>query len=244
MHLSKTHWDGQVLLVNVINQTAGIFGGDAITTRVVVESGARVLLSSPSASRFHPSRGREARLEQHFRVCAGASLDVFPELCIPQRDSRSRQQTRIDLEPGAELLYLETLAPGRVASDEAFAFEQYSWSTDVRLGERLILRERAAICPETSSVAGLRAFFSASYYAGFVLVSPAAHDWGRDFQVQISEQRNAGLRIAATRLDVGAWAVRLLAVDSLSVRRAIGCVRSLLYERLGRKPPDPRRTAC
>ena len=74
MHLSKSYWDGEILLVNVINQTAGIFGGDRIMTHVIVQPGARVLLSSPSAARFHPSQGSESRLEQTFEIRAmGAS---------------------------------------------------------------------------------------------------------------------------------------------------------------------------
>ena len=139
-HLSKTYWDGDVLLVHVINQTAGLFGGDALGLRVKVEPRAGVLLSSPSAARFHPSAGRDVELEQHFEVKAGAFLDVYPEIAIPQRDSRAQQRTRIEVEPGGELLYLETLAPGRVASGETFAFAKYAWKTDVRLGGRLILR--------------------------------------------------------------------------------------------------------
>src|SRR5271154_6689378 len=162
MHLSKTYWDGDTLLVNVVNQTAGIFGGDAIKTHIVVEPEARVFLSSPSASRFHPSQGRESRLDQNFEVHAGGSLDVFPEISIPQRSSRSFQKTTIRMETGGELIYLETLAPGRVASGETFAFERYAWSTDVRVSGKIVHRERAAITPDGSSIAGLRAFFPVS----------------------------------------------------------------------------------
>src|ERR1700677_2810632 len=56
MHISKSYWDGDTLLVHLVNPTAGVFGGDRIRTHVTVEAGARVLLSSPSATRFHPSR--------------------------------------------------------------------------------------------------------------------------------------------------------------------------------------------
>jgi urease accessory protein len=155
MHLSKTYWNGDILLVNVINQTAGIFGGDCIKTNVTVQSGARVLLSSPSAARFHPSQGREARLEQTYKVHAGGFLDVFPEISIPQRDSRSWQKTEISVEPGGELIYLETLAPGRVASGESFAFASYRWWTDIVVGDRLAHRERASISSGDFSLAGL-----------------------------------------------------------------------------------------
>ncbi len=244
IHLSKSYWDGETLLVNVVNQTAGIFGGDAVTAHVMVEPGARVLLSSPSAARFHPSRGRESRLEQVFKIRAGGSLDFFPEISIPQRDSCSFQKTVIDLEPDGELIYLETVAPGRVASGEAFAFSRYAWSTDIRVGDLPVLRERAAITPGDFSTAGLGALFPASYYAGIVLISPSATDWS-DFSHAVSRlSEPSAVRIAATKLNAHGWSIRLLSSNSLSLRDSIRKLRHMIYKRLGKRLPDARRNGC
>ncbi len=242
MHLSKTYWNGDTLLINVVNQTAGIFGGDSISTRVAVGPGARVLLASPSAARFHPSHGRESRLEQTFEVAAGGSLDVCPEISIPQRDSRSFQQTRIRIEPGGELLYLETLTPGRVASSETFAFDRYAWAIDVEVGGRLVHRERASISPRNASIAGLRALFPASYYAGILLISPIAETWSADFAqaaAQLSQCLSA--QIAASKLSAHGWSLRVLAADSLALRESLRRIYDFVYARLGRPRPDPRR---
>jgi len=244
MHLSKTYWNGDVLLVNVVNQTAGIFGGDSIKARVVVEPGARVLLSSPSAARFHPSDGREARLEQRLEIRAGGSLDVFPEISIPQRDSRSFQKTVIHVERGGELIYLETMAPGRVASGETFAFAHYSWWTDITVADRLVHRERASITPRDASIAGLSAVFSASYYAGMVLISPEAENWNSDFLHAVAKlSDNTSVKIAGSKLCAHGWSIRILAADSLALREVIRRLRETIYERLGRRSPDPRRNS-
>lgn len=243
IHLSKSYWNGDTLLVNVVNQTAGIFGGDSIKTQVRVESGACVFLSSPSAARFHPSHGREARLEQTFEIRAGGRLDVFPEISIPQRDSRSFQKTKIHLEHGGELIYLETLAPGRVASGEAFAFARYTWSTDITVGNCLVHRERASIQPHDSSMTALRAFFPAGYYAGIVLISPAAESWKTDFSLAVAKlSGDASVKIAASKLNAHGWSIRILAADSLVLRESIRRLRELIYERLGRPLPDQRRS--
>ena len=242
MHLGKAYWNGEILLVNVINQTAGVFGGDRVTTEVVVQSGARVLLASPSATRFHPSQGREARLEQTFDIGAGGFLDVHPEITIPQRDSRSFQKTIINVERGGEMLYLETLAPGRVASGESFAFESVRWWTDIRYAGRLVLRERACVSPYDLSTAGLTALFPASYYAGLVLVSPASENWKSDFQHAVAMLGDeVAVKIAASKLIAGGWSIRLLAGDGLTLRKTIQALRQLIYERLGKPFPDLRR---
>jgi len=241
-HLSKTYWNEEILLVHVINQTAGLFGGDVVKTNVVVEPGARVLLSSPSAARFHPSGGREVRIEQRYEIRAGGFLDIFPEITIPQRDSRAVQTTRIEVEPGGEALYLETLTPGRVASGETFEFGRFAWRTDVRLGQRLVHRERATLSPGDASLAGLRALFPASYYAGLIVISPASENWGVDFSREVGaliESKSAVL--GATRLPTGGWSIRVLTADALLLRRAITSLRELIYRRLGRAPADARR---
>lgn len=242
MHISKTYWDGNTLLVNIVNQTAGIFGGDAIQTHIKVEPGARVLLSSPSAARFHPSQGRESLLEQTFEIRAGGSLDVFPEISIPQRDSRSFQKNTIRLEAGGELIYLESLAPGRVASGETFAFARYAWATDIQVADRPVHRERASITPGDSSIACLRALFPASYYAGMIVISPVAEKWTSEFARVVSALGdNISVRIAASRLCSDGWSIRVLAADSLAFHESIRNLRELIYERLGRRRPDPRR---
>jgi urease accessory protein len=243
IHLGKAYWNGEALLVNVVNQTAGIFGGDSITAHVVVEAGARVFLTSPSAARFHPSRGRESHLRQFFEVRAGASLDFFPEISIPQGESRSLQETVVEVERGGELLYLETFAPGRVASGESFAFARYAWRTDIRVGGRLVHRERAAIAPgQTNSMAGLRAFFAAGYYAGLVVVSPGSEKWDAEFAREVSGVvEGLPAQVGASRLTAHGWSIRLLAADSLALREAIRRLRALIYARLQRPPPDARR---
>jgi urease accessory protein len=237
-HLSKTYWSGDILLVNVINQTAGLFGGDALTTHVIVEPDARVLLSSPSAARFHPSAAREVRLDQRLEIRADGFLDVFPEISIPQRDSRASQRTRIDVEPGGELIYLETLAPGRVAAGESFAFARFTWRTDVRLAGRLIHRERANLAPGDESLVPLRAFDPASYYAGLLVVSPKSEAWPVDFAREVAA---LGPHVAATRLPAGGWSLRALCPDALALRRTLRDVRACVYRRLDRPLPDPRR---
>ncbi len=244
MHISKSYWDGDTLLVHLVNPTAGVFGGDCIRTHVTVEAGARVLLSSPSATRFHPSRGRISEMEQVFDIRAGGALDILPEISIPQRESRSRQRTTIQMETGGELIYLETFTPGRVASGEVFEFHEYAWATDITVGGRLLLRERAAIRPGDESTAGLRALFPASYHGSIVVVAPhyAGLDdsLARDVAALSSQGRTF---LAASRLREHGWIVRVLASDGVAFQEAIREVRALIYRRLGRKPPASRRNS-
>jgi urease accessory protein len=170
VHLSKPHYHEETLILNVANPTAGFFAGDRLRVDVRVETGARLLLTAPSANRVHTMAAGHAEVRQRLRVAAGASLEVWPELLIPQRGARYHQRTTIELEPGAELLFFERLAPGRTAMGETFAFTELRLELDVRrMHGRLLLRERSHLAPGSPVLEALTRRFPGAYYASAVL---------------------------------------------------------------------------
>ncbi len=246
MHVGKGDWRDGVLTVHAVNATAGLFAGDAVEWKVDVEPGARLRLVSPSATRVHraaregvpPERLEPARCEQHFRVGTGGFLEVWPELFIPHAGCRYRQTTRIDVEPGGELLFCESLAPGRVASGEAFAWESLQWATDIHRAGEYIARERWQMRPGAQSdpLAGWRGALGgqAPFYATIFFVSNRLDDnapcWQQihDLQRDDAPACDLPLWIGISRLRTAGWTVRLLARDGAVLRRTLSQVRAWL----------------
>lgn len=253
IHLSKPYWDGDTLLVNVVNPTAGLLSGDTIECDVQVKSGAKLLLTSPSASRSHTMLNGEARMQQKFTVSRGARLEVWPELFIPQRNTRYRQTTEVRLEHGAEFLLFETLAPGRVASGEAFEYGKLFWETDIFLGDRLVARERYTISPESPTVLAMRKQFPTAYYASCFVVSPtleASSPCWAEINALHSENAWIGFsRLAPTdpacseaNISTSAWSIKVLAADSVELRKTLSAIRHSISHSLGGAATSLRRT--
>jgi urease accessory protein len=240
VHLSKPHLDAGVLVVNVVNPTAGLLAGDRVHYSVQVETRAALMLTTPSASRVHRMPDGYAEVRQDFQVAAGGWLECWPELMIPQSGARYHQQTSIRIEKGGELLFFETLAPGRVASGETFGFDELIWATDLFHGVRQIARERYRLSPGNGSLTPLRTRFPTAYYASAFVVTPHlaadAECWAR-----IHELHAEDAWIGVSALAEGAWVVKLLAADSLALRRKIGAVRAEIHAALRRPVPSPRR---
>ena len=241
IHLSKPHLDEGVLVVNVVNPTAGLFAGDRVRMRVAVESGARVLLTTPSASRAHRVVEGDARVEQEFLVAKGAWLESWPEMFIPQSGARYRQRTVERVEEGGGLLLIEMIAPGRTASGEVFAFAELDWATEVFLGGQKIARERYAITSDSPTIAALRARFPEAYYASCFIVSPQLRAdsacWAR-----IHDLHGDEAWVGVSALVRGGWAVRVLAAGSIALRKTIAAVRREIYAALDRREPALRRS--
>ena len=248
MHIGKGHWnpDAGVLSVHTVNATAGLFAGDAVDWRVRVEPGARLCLVSPSATRVfrhaRPGGGsprEEARTDQAFHVGgAGAWLEVWPEGFIPHAGCRHRQTTRLDVASGGAALLCEILAPGRVASGEAWAFERLRWALDISFAGRPVVRERWDLRPAAhpESLAGWRLedrgiFAGPPFYASLFLIGAGTPELTGlpSEEAQGPTASRPDCWIGASRLEGGAgWTVKVLAADGAVLRRTLRTVRAAL----------------
>lgn len=241
IHISKPHTDEGALIVNVVNPTAGLLDGDRIKMRVRVETGARLLLTTPSASRVHRMRGGRAEVEQALSIAAGGQLEYWPEMLIPQAGAAYRQGTTISVEPESELIFFEILAPGRVASGEAFAYSELEWATDIFVGDVQAARERYRLMPGKGTLDALRKRFPEAYYASCFVIHPrlpASHSLWNDLHSLHDDNTWVGCSFLA---EAGS-SIKVVAARSVLLRRVLGIIRSRIYAALERSPPCVRRT--
>jgi len=237
VHLSKPHWDGNHLIINVVNPTAGLFAGDHVEMNVRVCQGASTVLTSPSAARVFRARDSigKAQVTQSLVVEGGGRLDVFPEILIPHAGARYVQTTRIDVEPGGELFFTEMIAPGRTASGEAFDYDQLEFSIDLRSAGKLAVRECYRLTSHTESIQAVRRDFPSAYFASAFIVSQVPAD--DSFQRAVSSMSASHVLAGASRPAENVYAIKLVAADSMSLRAAVAGIRALGYSYL--RWPEP-----
>ncbi len=134
--------DPGVAFVYVQNPTGGVFGGDELAVTLEVGAGARVHLTTQSATKVYRSVGRSAATQRTTAtLAAGSELTVMPDLLIPQAGARYRQRLDVEMEDGAALITGEMVAPGRLARGERFAYDELELITSVRRAGRLLCRD-------------------------------------------------------------------------------------------------------
>lgn len=235
VHIGKGHVDHGVMVLNIANPTAGFFDGDRVDIDVTVRRGARLCLSTPAASRVYPTRsGRPAANHQQFTVEQGASLEWMPEPFIPHRGASYRQTTAIHLHEGASLLFLEWLAPGRVAMGEVFVYQNLRWELDLVSEERLVARERYDLQPGNESLEALRACFPEAHYLSVYAAGEFAAAWPEE---ALDALHGEAVSLGHGPLEGGARVIRTLCRDSIAARALAGTLRNLLYQSAGRVPP-------
>jgi urease accessory protein len=235
IHLSKSHVDQGCLVQSIVNPTAGFFDGDQLDSNIEVAPGARLVLSTPSASRVYRARSGQAAVNvQKFEVGEDAFLEWIPEPFIPHAGARYAQRTEIRLDPTASLLFFDWIAPGRVAMGEIFAYQQLRWELDLFLSECLIARERYDLRPGDESLEALRAKFPAAHYLSVY----AAGEMARDWPAEALDALNGGdVYLGHGPLTGGVQVIRALCRDSLATRKLLETLRPLLYRSAGQVPP-------
>lgn len=134
---------GSGVLVHLNNVSGGVLAGDRLALDVTVQAGANAQITTTGATRLYRHRAGALDSEQDatFSVGENARLEYLPDPLIPYAGSRHTQRTKMRLDAGASLFWWETLAPGRQASGESFAFESLRIESQVRTRNRPLLRE-------------------------------------------------------------------------------------------------------
>jgi urease accessory protein len=245
-HLSKPYWDteARALLVQVVNPTAGILSGDRLESDIAVQTGAALLVTTPSASRVFRMREGVAECRQQFTVAAGGWLEVMPEPLVPHRASHYRQVTAIDVAAGGQLFFVDQLQPGRVAHGEIWGWDRLCLDLTVRAAGELVLRERLdQTGGDLRALAELAGSGPHACFANALLLAPdaVADSSTPAWRAELATLHCDGVWLGASALRRGGWSIKLVAPDSVRLRQALRDVRTILARYFPRLGCDPRK---
>jgi len=244
-HLSKPYWDAdtRTLLVQVVNPTAGILSGDRLESEIAVDSGAALLVTTPSASRVFRMKTGTAECRQQFSVARDGWLEVMPEPLVPHAGSHYRQVTTVEVEPGGGLFFVDQLTPGRVGHGETWQWERLTLELTVRVAGELALRERLAQSGESlRTLAELGGSGPTACFANAVLIAsePTSVDTP-PWLAGINALHRDRLWVGVSPLRRGGWSLKLIAPDPIRLRQGLRDTRRILSAYFPHLGCDPRK---
>jgi len=231
--ISKPYWcaEQSVLGLQLVNPTAGLFSGDSLNMRVTIGENAQAAITSPSATRFHTMPDGNARISQVFNVKSGAWLDYWPEIIIPQKDSDVIQTTKIHLDKDATLVFLDSLAPGRLAHGENYLFRRFETSLEIYTSNSLVANERCILSPKTGRWPLLVPEWDACYYAAIWIAGEHAGLVIEDLQkddLLADKISKFGASLLTSTLGV----IRIISPTSILLKNAQDHFRTIIEQQL------------
>ncbi len=226
-HLSKPYWDGKNLGLQIVNPTAGLFAGDEMGISLELEKGARVIATSPSASRYYAMDRTSAKIRQRISVAEGACLEYHPNWVVPQGGSDVEQLTQIEIEKGGQLMLVDQLAPGRVKHGEQHRYRQYQTQFELRYAGKLAVSERMVLEPDQGGWPLAVPGWITCFYAAVWLVKEEVQDCLDALAVFESRQDEEFL-CGLTQLSDEIVVLRCLAARSVLMKSILTQVRHVV----------------
>ncbi len=221
------------------NPTGGIFPGDRLDVRIDLEAGARAHVRNQSATKIYAGDGDAARQNVAVALADGAVGEFLGDVLIPHAGSSLVQSLALDVAPTARMIYAETLAAGRVAHGERFAFTRVRLETRVSVAGVLASWEVLDLDPHRRHPARRGLFGSATHLTTILAVCPDADVEALAAATDADLARSHGVGAAATPLPAGAGIlVRALSCSAREARGVVADTWTSLRPRLvGSLPP-------
>ena len=203
-------------LVHLHNLSGGILGGDCLKMKIEVGPGAVVQLTSTGATRLYrsPQNTGPARQSIKINIEDDGLLEYLPDQLIPFAGSHYCQETRIILGQNAGLFCWETIAPGREACDEVFAYELLQLKTSISAAGKPLALENMKLEPSRRSLFSLARFGPYRYLSSlYICRTGIAPEHWRELEKQLATLGNEVSR--PSRI---VWGVSPLRADGLVVK--------------------------
>jgi urease accessory protein len=217
-----TFADGASYLM-LLNPTGGVLGGDHLTTEIVQEAGTHVCLTTPSATRIYRTEEKPAIIETAIQVGDGARLEYFPDHVIPHAGSSLRQSLRVEMARGSRAILLDSMASGRVAHGERWAFTEMDSRIEVHVCGRPAYVNRTKIAPPATRPDRLGWMEEYDYASHLGLFANGFAGWTEVIAaLNAAMQSVLNVRGGATLISRGGCVVRFLARSAADMTLANG----------------------
>lgn len=214
--------DAGMAFVYVQNPTGGVFAGDRLELRVEVAPNARVHVTTQSATKLYRMDGKHAVQDLFFSAASGSYVEYVPDPLIPHAGADLTQTAVVDVAHGGRFIGVETVAPGRLASGERFAYQRLRLRTMVRRDGRELCVDALDLEPGRHSPTSSGGLGGRDYLASLLVVAPEDDPGTLASRLDAVLEAEGDVLAAAAALPNGAGAAaRVLASSAIGARRAV-----------------------
>lgn len=226
--------EGEVCHTYLLHPPGGVVAGDDLNIDLQVSKDAKVLLTTPGATKFYRSIGPVAEVHQRLTVAAGGSLEWMPLENIFFPGTQSHIVTEVHLETGAHFIGWEINCFGRPSNEERFETGQLSSEMRIYRDGEPVLFDRFA----TDGASLIDSSIGLKGVSGYASMVATVDD--QDLLEQVQQLLSDDPLSGATLMD-GLLVVRTISEQSQEVISLFSSVWRLIRpQSLGKEAVVPR----
>ncbi|WP_240987194.1 urease accessory protein UreD [Arthrobacter sp. Soil736] len=236
MRVLRPHYlddSGQVCYV-LVNPGGAYLGADLYVIDVEVGDGAKLLLTTQSATKIYRTPGSFAEQRMTLRLGDGAQLELAPDQLIAYREASYRQNTHITVRPSSSLMMSEVITPGWSPDGSSFRYEELRLRSEIHVetgaGTELLALDNLLVRPPLNDVTGMAFMEGFSHLGSLIVVDPRVDQALADELHSVTQGHDAYTGISLTHSVAGTTGliVRSLANSTEELARLLGACTALL----------------
>jgi urease accessory protein len=238
---------GQVCFV-LVNPGGAYLGADLYVIDVEVGDGAKLLLTTQSATKIYRTPGSFAEQRMTIRLGEGAQLELAPDQVIAYREASYRQNTQVTVRPSSSLVVAEVITPGWSPDGASFRYEELRLRTEIHVegaeGTDLLALDNLLIRPPFNDVTGMGFMEGYTHLGSLVVVDARADQAIADELHALTAGHDAytGVSVTASAGGTAGLVLRSLSNSTEELNRLLGACTALLRERwYGQAPLNLRK---
>lgn len=250
MRILRPHYlddSGQVCYV-LVNPGGAYLGADLYVLDVEVGDGAKLLLTTQSATKIYRTPGSFAEQRMTLRLGEGAQLELAPDQLIAYREASYRQNTHITVRPSSSLVMAEVVTPGWSPDGASFRYEELRLRNEIHVeapgGIELLALDNLLIRPPLNDVTGLGFMEGHSHLGSLVVVDARVDQALADEFHALTAGCDAytGVSLTASVGGTTGLVLRSLSNSTEELNRLLGACTALLRHRwYGQAPLNLRK---
>ncbi|MEG0829856.1 MAG: urease accessory protein UreD [Anaerovoracaceae bacterium] len=205
--------------IYMLNPSGGILQHDRLLTEIKLEKNTKVLVTTPSSTKFYKMDEGYARLENYMTLEEEAVLEYLPEYNTPFAESNTEQENIFRLKKSSILIASEMVTAGRISRGESFKFERYDSKTKIYVDDQLLVYDSSLIEPGKTQVStmGLMEKFST---VGTMYVYKEGLPKGLIEEINQITLGNE-IKLGATQIEQDIMIVRIMGVGAQDMQEAM-----------------------
>lgn len=206
--------------IYLIHVGGGYVDGDRYSTKLIVEEGAEISVTTQSYTKVYKTPNLPVVQETSVIIKAGGLLEFMPDPLIAYEGARYVQDTVVHMEEGSCLFYSDMVTPGWSEGGAPFQYDSIRSKLKVYKEERLILFDHLLLEPN-AGISHLMQLEQYTHMGTFIIIhNQAEKTFGDGLYEHLQDHVNGG-RMGISALPEKGVMVRVLANDTGTIERLI-----------------------
>ncbi|MDN7240591.1 urease accessory protein UreD [Planococcus sp. N028] len=225
------HDDTGKVCYYLLNPGGGYLDGDRYRMNITADAGAKVTLTTQSATKVYKTPKGHAYQETEIVLKNGSYLEFLPDPLIAYENAHYRQRNTVRMETGAVFLYTDILTPGWSPSGKKFTYHTVQLINEIYVEGELVVFDHIKLSPEKQNILGLGFMEGYSHIGSMIVVGGQTDSELLNVLYESIRSQGADVKFGLSQLIIPGFSIRILANSTQVIERIIAACHRLIHER-------------